>query len=148
VRHGRSPIQRAGAFLLAAAFLAHAGDGLMAALCHPGMDGDGGIALVAHQASTPADHDHLSNHERGPEAEHAHPQSADGVDHDHPSSTDDEGCPFGMASAATCSGGANVPSTISPDRALVTPAGILAVAEPRIAHGVLTASGPFRPPRA
>jgi hypothetical protein len=99
------------------------------------MDGDGGIA-------------HVGQHERGPEAGHAHLQPADGIAHDHPSSTDDDPCPFGMASAATCSGGANVPSAISPDRDLVSPAGILAIAEPRTAHGILAVSGPFRPPRA
>lgn len=120
------PLGRIACALLLAGFLAHAGEGVMTALCHPGMDDPAGTHLAVH--GDDSHHDH-GDHPTGEAPAH------------------DDPCPFGGASMALCGGAATVPT-------LTTPAGPGPVlgATPRPAgfadaHGALLALKHFRPPR-
>ena len=124
---------RIACLALLVGFLAHAGDGVMAALCHPGMDASAGATVAVH-------------------GDDSHPDAQLHHDHgDHPEGetpAHDDPCPFGGASLAVCGGVATVPP-------LATPAGLGPVLgdAPRpaafaAAHGALLSLKLFRPPRA
>ena len=124
---------RIACLALLVGFLAHAGDGVMAALCHPGMGAFAGATVAVH-------------------GDDSHPDAQLHHDHgDHPEGetpAHDDPCPFGGASLAVCGGVATVPP-------LATPAGLgpVLVDAPRpaafaAAHGALLSLKLFRPPRA
>ena len=134
--------RRIGAAALLVGFLAHSGDGLMAALCSPEMD-HGPVELTAHGPGAASDDvpgEPGSSHEdHGTDSVPAHEDGP--ASHDGP-------CPFGPAAPVVCGGGATVPSLGAPSVPDVSPESASVLSEPTDSRGTLLAMTPFRPPRA
>lgn len=130
----REPGARFLATLLLLGFLAHAGEGLVAALCHPEVEAH--IVEIVHAP------DHQDAYASGPE------EGSAAHDHGDGTQTSDAGsCPFGSGSLAACSGSATVLSVLTASGP--TPAAIESLVRPLSddVAGALLALTQFRPPR-
>lgn len=151
---------RVGCALLLLGFLAHAGDGLMAALCHPGMEDSTPSGVTVHVELAPdrqgaqhaeagdveGRHDHSGpNHSHDPTDPHD-PGQQQGPDHD-PTSHDDP-CPFGGASIAVCGGVATAASPLISAAPIPSTGQTSVLIDPDDSAGALLALKAFRPPRA
>jgi hypothetical protein len=121
----RGLIPRLGAALLLVGFLAHAGDGLVSALCHPGQESSGHVVMEVDRTA--------GNHS---------------ADHTGEETPGDDPCPFGSTAVAACAGTATALTAAPVVRAPLTAPVSSIRDEPDRTSGVLLASGLFRPPRA
>jgi hypothetical protein len=123
--------------LLLAGFLAHAGDGLVAMMCAPGMEHG-----QAHEDAVPPG----AGAERGEHHQHQGTDPAPGGEGDHDQG--DEPCPLGPSAMAFCGGAATVPTASSSHAPRVPFGNALTLADPSDAFDTLLSLKLFRPPRA
>jgi len=121
----RGLVPRLGAALLLVGFLAHAGDGIVSALCHPGQEASGHLVMGVDRPA--------GNHS---------------ADHTGEETSGDAPCPFGSTAVAACAGTATALTAAPVVRAPLTATVSSVRDEPDRTSGVLLSSALFRPPRA
>ena len=121
----RGLVPRVGVALLLVGFLAHAGDGIVTALCHPGQEASGHLDMAS-----------------------GHAQGSHSVDHAGEEPSGGMPCPFGSGAVAPCAGTAPAFSTAPMVRTPLTATVSSVRSEPDHTPGILLSSGLFRPPRA
>jgi hypothetical protein len=138
-------IRRTLSGLLLVGFLAHAGDGLMALMCDPGMEHGNahGESVDPSGDSGHAGHEHPADHAPEQAPSPAPSQGAEGV----PNHGDDP-CPLGSGVMAFCGGAATVPTPSFSAAPRVPFGDAPAITSPSEAHGTLLSLKLFRPPRA
>lgn len=136
-------IRRTLSGLLLVGFLAHAGDGLVALMCDPGMEHGQSHGEAVDPAAGSGHADHPEGHAPQPGHSSGPSEGGEGV-HD----PGEAPCPLGSGMMAFCGGAATVPTPSFSDAPRVPFGDAPAITDPAGALGTLLSLRHFRPPRA